>query len=414
MKRIFFVFLVLFSGNLYSESIGSIRLSSTALSRRSLSNSISGQTNDRWNTSGSASVQYTLSPEMGFSDEYVNDARLDVLVTRSFDTNSFNTKVLDAYVDLFYRNLIGLKLGFQKVDFSFANGYFHPLNIIEFVPGIRKLYDKIVIGGDTKGYAGVPACELKLSLPEWIDGLNISLSQNFMFLNTTNFDKNYWISSLKANYSSFNITVLTAYYGDSWSDDSNRVKPVVGANFTAKLPGEIFLFAEALYKTESYRGWVSNTEYIPKSAGDYINSTVRLEYTLDDVLNSTLSMAAEYFYYGEGWSRDQISSTTKFLENQTNALLYFSKLYIPERYSMNSLELAFGVAPHGIDPLSVRLRLIYEYELNMLNTLVYLSKPFDNLSLAVYLSDKNFFESKNNIFYAASDIEFGGNLSISL
>ncbi len=328
--------ITIINAQIFADKSTDVTLYSTVYTSHMMSNTVLMQTN-QWTNNGQVAAHIIATPALNFEDNFQPDARLDTYISTGFDTNAINISIRSAYIDLLFYDMISLKTGFMRIDYGY-NSYFHPMNLIEFVPEIRDLYNKIYIGNQDMGYKGIPSARLNIALPEFIDKLKINLDQSMVWIGFNSISDNYFLSSISCAYLNYSLNYVLGYSGNSWSSDTNKRLPVNGLSMSAVLPFDIIFFMEGLYKNESYRPYVSSDgNYTDKRSGsDFYNVSFRFQtIKTEPVFNNNISFSIEYFSYGEGLSHGMYDDTYNFLKNPSNAYHYGQNLIISERNFKN-------------------------------------------------------------------------------
>jgi len=342
-RNILIVLLLALPLFLYAEKQTSISLYNVFTDSHKLDNSVLSQAeNDQY--FGEVAVQAIATPSLSYQENFQADGKLNLFFSKFYDTSSPDISIREAYIDFLFNNCFSIKSGFQSIDYGY-NSYFHPLNIIEFVPEFRNIYNNITLGNDSQGYKGVPSVKFSYAVPEFIDSLKLTLEQTMCWFNNTNLMNNYYISRLNTIYGNYSFGVLTGYYGNSFTTNKDRTLPVYGANLSVGLPWNIYLFTECLYKQESYRYLVENDTITNKRENTgFCNVNARLEVTNDSPVftQNTFSFQFEYFYYGEGYTKKSYDSAYKFISSSSlNLSTYGPQLLIYERNFMNNIYTSF-------------------------------------------------------------------------
>lgn len=302
---------------------------------------------DEWKDQGAALVNVRLTPTLAYEDNFQYDYLMDVTVNKRFEEDKTELTFYETYLDLLFYDTYGLKMGLIKVDYG-TNSYFHPLQIIEFVPEIRDLYNRQFIGTTDLGYRGVPSLRAKARVPEFIDDLSITVTQSEVFLgldvtsSSGNVDINpnqsnkeraryekrvYSITDVSFIYRNLNVNILGGYMRERG--------PVWGLSASYLFPFEIVGYVEALHRTESYRPRVEDGEYLEYKQDNYYNVATGLNFQFrDPIFYNSISINAEYFYYGEGLNPSQYEEARSFLKYRGN-LRHFSDLVVRERNMIN-------------------------------------------------------------------------------
>lgn len=328
---------------LFAERQTSISIYNVFMGSHNLTNSILSQAeSDRF--LGEVAVQITGTPSLSYQDNFQSDGKLNLFFTKFYDTNYLDISIREAYIDFLFFNSFSIKSGFQSIDYGY-NSYFHPLNIIEFVPEFRNIYNKITLGNAPQGYKGVPSIKFSYTVPEFMESLKLTLEQSMCWFNNTNLMNNYYISMLNTIYGNYSLGILSGYYGNSFTTNKDRTLPVYGINVSAGLPWNIYLFAECLYKQESYRYLVVDEAITNKRENTgFYNGTVRLELTHDSPIftQNTFTFQFEYFYYGEGYTKKSYDSAYQFISNSSlNLYTYGPQLLMYERNFINNIYTSF-------------------------------------------------------------------------
>jgi len=406
MRRIFLVnmliLLVLRISDLFAERQIGITLINNVYSAHNLSNNILNLS-ESWKYGGDCDVHMIASPGMVFEDDFQSDALLDLYFSKPYDTNSLNIVVREAFIDFLFYDTVSFKAGFIQTDYGFNNNYFHPLNVIEFVPELRESYTNIYIGPNDVGIPGVPSARLRISLPEFVEGLKIGLDQGLIWYDYEHFDKNYFISSLTGVYSDLQAGVIFVYSGNSFGNDAEVRKPVLGMNFSVGLPFKSIFLWEGVFRQESYRNFVQDSNVLNKREALFFNQSVRLETSQEDpFFHNTLSGYAEYFYYDEGISADQYNLIYDFLKNPINILQYGNKLIIKERNFKNNL--TFGIHYLTRQRWKFSYQAITELDSTFWQHWFTVGKAFNNVTISgtfIYIPET---EEKYQLIYFAKNV----------
>ncbi len=387
---------------LFADRQVDLALYSTVYSMHMLTNSVLMQS-DHWTNNGEVAAQIVATPSLSYEDNFQPDARIDAYISRSLDTNDINISIREAFVDLLFYDTLSLKTGFLKMDYGY-NSYFHPLNIIEFVPDIRYLYNKINIGNQDLGYKGVPAFKVRAALPEFIDKLKISIEESMVWINFNDLSQNYYLSSITGAYLNYTMGLILGYSGNSFSSDTNRKLPVTGYSFSASLPYDFLFFIEGLYKKESYRPYSQDNIYTEKRGNtDFFDVSFRLQTQKEEPLfHNMFSMSLEYFYYGEGLTKDMYGNVYDFLKNPVNLAKYGQNLIVTERNFQNYIEAEFGYTLNGKN-LTFGYDIWYEPISQLFKQQFSIQKTFNKVSLIGYLIYTQSGDEKYQLTYGGND-----------
>ncbi|MGC8769770.1 MAG: hypothetical protein ACP5Q5_00795 [Brevinematia bacterium] len=394
MKKIYFLFAIFIL--LSSTKIWSIQFEPTFYNIlygiHNFSNEIISNNTD-WNYGGEADLRLILCSDFQFEENFSSDVRVDVYISKPYDTNVFITSIKECYGDLLFFERLSVKSGFLALDYGY-NGTFHPLGIYDFDPAFKKKYEEIIIGSESHGYRGFPAFRVRYS--NFFNDLNFSIENTIAFLNFTNFISNYFLSGFNIVYGSINCGGVIGYYPDF---DNKENHPVYGGYFSFQLPFQILLLGELLYKKDSYRATITNNAVREKRSDEnYLNASLELKKSLEEpFLHNKVDLRGEYFYYNEGVTQEEYDEIYDFLKNPLNLMIYGKNLIDYRRtfkhnfalditYSISSLDAAFG---YGI---------IFPENFYFVSHKFNLSKAYKNSVISLNLI-YNHSEDKYSIFY---------------
>ena len=363
------------------------------------SNLFSGMNTNRFSTNSLNTNNTNLldsSDSFSFSSNNIMDLGgmvENIINLMMADTLFF--KINELYMDFLFFDTLSFKSGFYKVDYGY-NGYFHPLNIIEFLPDLRKSAGRMSAGSADLGFKGVPSSKVKITIPEFFENLKINLAETVVIVNLEELEKNYFISDLSVVYGNLNFGLLSGYTKDK--------KANWGVALSYMFPFDILVFSELLLKRESFKPYVmTNGKVTNYRDQEYLNASLRVEYKIKEtLLNNDIALSIEYFYFGEGLTKGMYDNTLKYLKKSSNNRQNQDKLLIAERNFRNNLNVNIGYSLADLK-LGFNYKLIMSIDPFVFNHQFQLSKTYNaaNIALAFNVNQS---DEKYQIIYKAADM----------
>jgi hypothetical protein len=361
--------------------------------------------------------------------EYQENLQIDYLVDvntiKRFEKSSVDLDFNEVYVDFLFYERIGMKMGVSAIDYG-NNSYFHPLQVVEFIPELKTRYGRQFFGSDDLGYRGVPSFQTRLKLPSFDDDVSITLRQSEIFLgvdlNTSTGEINinssqsvrepkiidkkiYSITDLSFVYKNFDLNILSGYI--------DQKKPLWGMSVSYLFPLQIMGYAEILYRKESSRPKVKNGAFIDYEQGNYYNASVGVSVSFNDpFVQNPMVLQFELFYYGEGFDGERFHEVRNFLQYKEN-YRYYNELIQKERnflrngmigiaYTIRKYRLAFQdkviASVYATKEQGSRYRYLASNEF-------YISKVYDSATISIgYLYNSTI--SSDNFVYQGNDKSF--------
>ncbi|MBK8553479.1 MAG: hypothetical protein IPL53_21405 [Ignavibacteria bacterium] len=327
---------------------------------------------NEYNFGGQFDLHFNATPRFAYDENFQSDALVDLYITKGFLTNSINISIREAYIDFLFFDFIDVKSGFVKLDYRF-NGYYHPLNINEFIPDFKKLYQQISIGTEQQGFPGVPSFNAAVSFHDFLNIADINIKQSLVLFNPKNFEQNYFITSMKSVLGNNSFEILTGF--------TKGKHPVFGGSLSVLLPFGIMMFWEGIYKSESFKSWIYNAQisnYVDNI--NIFNTSLRFDYSIQ-LFKNKLGLSLEYFYYDDSLSTFQYDEIYNFLKTPTN-LIYYGDLINSDKNFKHNL---YVKADYNISDLNLRFnyRLIVALEQSIFQQTFVVVKSLNNASLTL-------------------------------
>jgi len=348
-KTVIFVLLCMIASPVFGETEVAMSLDSFYGVRHLQKNSTINQ-NDEMSDQGGVKLNFHITPVFDYQENFQFDYLVDIDTLKRFETDGVDINFNETYIDFLFYQKFGIKTGIIAIDYG-SNSYFHPLQVVEFIPELKARYGRQFFGSTDLGYRGVPSFQAKLKLPSFNENANITLRQSEIFLgadlNTSSGNvqvnapesvvapsvidrKVYSITDVSFVYKTFDLALLAGYV--------DRKRPVWGGSISFLFPFEIMGYAEVLYRKESFRAKIKNGEYLEWEKGNYYNASLGASASFSDpFLQNTIKLECELFYYAEGYDGKQFSEVRDFLQYRENYAYYDNLIQKERNFKRNGM-----------------------------------------------------------------------------
>lgn len=343
------LFSLFFSTPLIAESEQAVTLGSYYGARHIQKNKTIKQ-NDEIKDQGGVKLNFHLTPIFEYKENIQFDYLIDVNMIKSFERSLVDIDFNETYIDLLFYERVGVKMGVSAIDYG-NNSYFHPLQVVEFIPELKARYGRQFFGVTDLGYRGVPSLQARLKLPSFYENVNLTIRQSEIFLgidlssstgdvainssqSITESDvidkKIYSVSDLGIVYKSFDFNILGGYI--------DQKKPVWGGSISYLFPLQIMGYAEILYRKESFRPKIQNGVYSQWEKGSYYNASIGASASFNDPLTKNpVRFQCEVFYYGEGFDGERFMEVKNFFQYEASYTYYYDLIQKERNFLRNGM-----------------------------------------------------------------------------